>query len=163
VHQLLLLVLSYCPATQAERDGFTVCYDKANQRALWTSHRPAPASAPSSRRHWRKDNELNSQSPKAFTHTGFHRGHLVPAADRPESADIILTSNAIPQDPALNAGAWRRLENQIRKHGADRVLTGAVYNNCGNEQIEAPCYIYKIAILADGQLLAEFARNAAPR
>jgi len=43
------------------------------------------------------------------------------------------------------------------------LTTGALYNNCGNERIEAPCYIYKIAYLPNGQILLHFAENATPR
>ena len=107
--------------------------------------------------------ELFLLSAAAFTNSGFDRGHLATAADLPESQDTFLTCNAVPQDPKLNRGSWRRLENEIRTHRAATVLTGAIYNNCGNEMIEAPCVIYKIAILADGQVLAHFAPNASRR
>ncbi len=119
--------------------------------------------APTQRRHWRKDHELNSLPSAAFTSSGFDRGHLASAADLPESKDVFLTSNAVPQNRALNRGEWRRLENQIRRERATHVITGAVYNNCGNERIEAPCYVYKIAYLPGGQVLAHFAKNADPR
>jgi len=144
---LLLTILTTCPATLAERDSFTVCYDSQNQRALWTSHTPAPSDPPTERRHWRKDHELNSLPNSAFTNTGFDRGHLTPAADLPASKDTYLTSNAVAQNRALNRGQWRQLENQIRNQHAAHVITGAIYANCGNEMIEAPCYIYKIAYL----------------
>ncbi|MBM3766889.1 MAG: DNA/RNA non-specific endonuclease, partial [Acidobacteria bacterium] len=150
---LLLTILTTCPATLAERDSFTVCYDTPSQRALWTSHTPQPSSQPTRRRHWRKDHELNSLPSAAFTNTGFDRGHLTPVADVPASEDAYLTSNAIAQNRKLNRGEWRQLENQIRNQRAARVITGAVYNNCGNERVEAPCYIYKIAYLPDGQIL----------
>lgn len=163
MHALLLLLVTTCPATLAERDGFTVCYDTVNQRPLWTSHQPRHSSAPSPRKHWRKDHKLNSLPPKAFTNTGFDRGHLASAADLPESEDTFLTSNAVPQNRALNRGEWRKLENQIRRDRATRVITGAFYNNCGNEMIEAPCFVYKIAILADGHILAHIAKNAEAR
>ncbi|MBM3756250.1 MAG: DNA/RNA non-specific endonuclease [Acidobacteria bacterium] len=160
---LLLTFLTTCPATLAERDAFTVCYDSQNQRALWTSHTPAPSNPPAERKHWRKDHELNSLPSAAFTNTGFDRGHLTPVADLPNSKDTFLTSNAIAQNRALNRGQWRQLENQIRNQHAAHVVTGAVYNNCGNERIEAPCYIYKIAYLPNGQILLHFAENAPPR
>ena len=163
MYQLLLLLASTCPATLAERDGFTVCYDTENQRALWTAHQPKPSSAPSTRKHWRKDRELHSLPSAAFTNTGFDRGHLASAADLPESPDTFLTSNAVPQNPALNRGEWRKLENQIRRERAIHVVTGAVYNDCGNKKIEAPCYVYKIAYLPNGQVLVNFAKNAEPR
>jgi len=163
VSHLVLLILTYCPATLAQRDAFTVCYDRQNQRALWTAHTPNPTSNPTPRKHWRKDHELNSLGAAAFTNTGFDRGHLTPSADLPESQDIFLTSNAIAQNPQLNRGAWRRLENQIRKQHATQVTTGAIYNNCGNEQIEAPCFIYKLAYLPDGQIFLHLAQNAETR
>jgi len=147
--RLLLTILTTCPATLAERDAFTVCYDTPNQRALWTSHTPAPSTTPAERKHWRIDRELNSLPSAAFTNTGFDRGHLTPVADLPNSKDVFLTSNAIAQNRALNRGQWRQLENQIRNQHAAHVITGAVYANCGNEMIEAPCYVYKIAYLPD--------------
>ena len=163
MRELFLLIVSICPGTLAERQGFTVCYDTINQRPLWTKHELKPSTTPSKRRNWRIDRALNSLPSSAFTNTGFHRGHLVAAADAPESEDTFLTSNAIAQDPALNAGAWRRLENDIRKRGPATVLTGAIYNNCGTDKIEAPCVIYKISRFHDGEILAHFARNAERR
>ena len=160
---LLYILLAICPATLAERQGYTVCYDTHNQRALWTIHQPSPSQTPTHRKHWRKDPELNSLPAKAFTNTGFDRGHLASAADLPESQDTFLTSNAVPQDPALNRGPWRKLENQIRRQRATHVITGALYANCGNEKIEAPCYLYKIAYLPDGQVQITFAENARSR
>ena len=159
---LLFVLLTLCPATLAERQGYTVCYDKQNQRALWTSHQPNPSQAPSPRKHWRKDHELNSLPTSAFTNTGFDRGQLASSADLPDSPDTFLTSNAVPQDPKLNRGPWRKLENRIRKQGATIVITGAIYNHCGNERIEAPCTIYKITLLPDGQIITKSAHNANP-
>ena len=99
---LLYILLTFCPATLAERNGFTVCYDTQDQRALWTAHKPMPSTAPTPRKHWRKDYELNSLPAKAFTNTGFDRGHLASSADLPESEDTFLTSNAVAQNRALN-------------------------------------------------------------
>jgi len=163
VFEIILLALTHCPATLSHRQDFTVCYDTQNQRALWTSHTPKPSSAPPPRKHWRKDHELNSLPSAAFTNTGFDRGRLTPAADLPESEDTYLTSNAIAQTPELNRGEWRQLEIQIRKHPAAQVTTGAIYANCGNQKLEAPCFIYKIARLPDGQILLHVAQNANPR
>lgn len=166
--RLLLLSLAttlqaqfpHCPATFAQRQDFAVCYDTANRRPLWTAHEIKPSTTSSRRKHWRKDHELNSQPAAAFTNSGYHRGHLAPAADIPESDDSFLTSNAIAQNAQLNAGAWRSLENQIRKKGPAHVITGAIYNGCGNEQIEAPCEIYKVARHHDGAITAALLPNA---
>ncbi len=69
----------------------------------------------------------------------------------------------MPRNPALNRGFWRKLENQIRREHATYVQTGAIYANCGNDKIEAPCYIFKIAHLPDGGIPVHFAKNAHPR
>lgn len=163
MHELLLSILAFCLATHAERQGFTVCYDTQNQRPLWTKHEVKPSNSPTQRKHWRTDHELNSLPSAAFTNSGFDRGHLASSADLPGSPDTFLTSNAVAQDPKLNRGAWRRLENQIRKRGPATVITGALYSDCGNEMIEAPCYLYKIAFHADGTVTAAIAANAPSR
>jgi len=160
VHALLLTILSFCPATLAQRDSYTVCYDTHNQRPLWTIHTIAPATTPAARKHWRKDHQLNSLPSSAFTNTGFDRGHLTPAADVPASEDAYLTSNAIAQNPALNRGQWRRLENRLRQHTGATIVTGAIYANCGNETIEAPCLLFKVAFLPNGELIAALHLNA---
>lgn len=53
-----------------------------------------------------------------YNHSGYHRGHMVPAADRTSSLDAMLATfvmtNVCPQVPALNTGAWKRLENYER-------------------------------------------------
>lgn len=53
-----------------------------------------------------------------YSHSGYHRGHMVPAADRSSSLaamqETFVMTNVCPQLPALNTGAWKRLENYER-------------------------------------------------
>lgn len=53
-----------------------------------------------------------------YSRSGYHRGHMVPAADRSSSLaamqETFIMSNVCPQLPALNTGAWKRLENYER-------------------------------------------------
>lgn len=53
-----------------------------------------------------------------FTASGYHRGHLCPAADRSSSSDAMRStftlSNVAPQVPALNMGAWKATEQAVR-------------------------------------------------
>ena len=53
-----------------------------------------------------------------YNRYGYHRGHMVPAADRSCSLaamqETFVMSNVCPQLPALNTGAWKRLENYER-------------------------------------------------
>lgn len=53
-----------------------------------------------------------------YNRSGYHRGHMVPAADRSSSLaamrETFIMSNVCPQLPALNTGAWKRMENYER-------------------------------------------------
>lgn len=53
-----------------------------------------------------------------FTASGYHRGHLMPAADRSSSNDAMRStftlSNCAPQLPSLNMGLWKATEHAIR-------------------------------------------------
>lgn len=53
-----------------------------------------------------------------FKSSGYHRGHLMPAADRSSSEESMRTtftlSNCTPQLPSLNMGLWKATEQAVR-------------------------------------------------
>lgn len=53
-----------------------------------------------------------------YSRSGYHRGHMVPAADRSSSLaamqETFVMTNVCPQLPALNTGAWKRMETYER-------------------------------------------------
>lgn len=57
-----------------------------------------------------------------YSHSGFDRGHLCPAADRSSSTKLMkstfVMTNVAPQTPALNRGAWKKIEDACRKYAA---------------------------------------------
>ena len=65
---------------------------------------------------WRFTEDSRVPSPRAchddYTHSGFDRGHMVPAADRSSTISSMrqtfIMTNVCPQAPALNRGAWKR-------------------------------------------------------
>lgn len=71
---------------------------------------------------WRFFEDVRVPSPRAthddYTRSGYDRGHLVPAADRSKSTQLMrstfIMTNVCPQSPALNRGAWKRLEDGCR-------------------------------------------------
>lgn len=71
---------------------------------------------------WRFQEDERVQMPRAthddYTHSGYDRGHMVPAADRSRSISSMkqtfIMTNVCPQVPALNRGAWKSLENACR-------------------------------------------------
>lgn len=73
---------------------------------------------------WRFREDTHVPSPRAthadYNRSGYDRGHMCPAADRSTSrqtmrATFVMT-NVCPQAPALNRGAWKRLENGCRSY-----------------------------------------------
>ena len=88
----------------------------------------------------------------------FDRGHLVPAGDNTQSADIMSESffltNMVPQVPNHNRGIWKQLETQVRNwviEGKDvYVISGTTYapgyKTIGKNKVGIPDYIWKVII-----------------
>lgn len=72
-----------------------------------------------------------------YSRSGYHRGHMVPAADRSSSLaamqETFVMSNVCPQLPALNTGAWKRLENYERvcalRHGRVHIRVAPIFTH----------------------------------
>lgn len=71
---------------------------------------------------WRFAEDYRVPRPRAthddYTNSGFDRGHLCPAADRSVNSKVMkstfIMTNVCPQVPALNRGAWKRMEDNCR-------------------------------------------------
>lgn len=86
-----------------------------------------------------------------YTKSGYDRGHLAPSADfawNQDANDItFVMSNMAPQTPGLNRGAWKRLEDQVRKWAC--VITGPVLGENLprlKSGLEVPQEFFKIVI-----------------
>lgn len=69
---------------------------------------------------FRPDKEVpNCPSTSEYTNSGYDRGHMVAAEDMnfDETAmyESFFMTNVSPQDPALNRGVWKSLEDKARK------------------------------------------------
>jgi endonuclease G len=162
-----------CPGESADRIFFFLCHSPVHKAPLWVAHTLTPeqlnGAAPRSSR-FRLDRDLASPSAadRDYRFSGFHRGHLAPAADF-SSPDAVratfLLSNAVPQTPSVNTGAWRRIENAIRlaARAADRVhvFTGALFEGepktIGPNQVAVPSHTYKVVLLIQCDSTAMFA------
>ena len=103
-----------------------------------------------------KDGATNSD----YIGSGFDRGHMAPAADASDSAQMketFLLTNMTPQEPTLNRNAWKKLEERVRKIRQTRnedmwVLNIAIYPNepkyIGNS-IPVPSGYWKIVYTKD--------------
>ena len=96
-----------------------------------------------------------------YKRSGYDRGHLVPSADRDDSARenraTFLYSNISPQRPRVNRYVWQDLESQVRRwaimYDSLCVVTGGVLKEDGKpmktigpNQIAVPNYFYKVLL-----------------
>lgn len=100
-----------------------------------------------------------SASPEDYRHSGYDRGHLVPAADMAFSeeamASTFLMSNISPQSRNFNKGIWRELEELTRdwakKNDALYVVTGPVLTEepkayIGENEVAVPTAYFKVLL-----------------
>ena len=91
-----------------------------------------------------------------YKHSGYDRGHLVPAGDMKLSeesmSETFYLSNISPQIAVFNRGVWRKLESIIRSKAKETELyitTGGVLNSndltkIGENNVSVPKQFYKI-------------------
>ena len=90
-----------------------------------------------------------------YRHSGYDRGHLVPARDMAFSKETLkesfLFSNISPQLPKFNRGKWAELESYVRdmakKHEMIYVITGPIFDETdkkiGMNAVSVPSYFFK--------------------
>ena len=90
-----------------------------------------------------------------YKHSGYDRGHLVPARDMAFSKETLkesfLFSNISPQVPKFNRGKWAELEGYVRemakKCGLIYVITGPIFDESdekiGKNNVSVPSYFFK--------------------
>lgn len=87
--------------------------------------------------------------------SGYHRGHMAPAADfkrsRVAMSATFLLSNMAPQRPQLNQGRWRMLEDAVRMlaedHGSVWIYTGPLYlDSDGNRAVATETINGRVAV-----------------
>ncbi len=111
-------------------------------------------------------NATNCPATAEYTGTGYDRGHIVAAEDMSfdptAMAESFFMTNVSPQDPALNRGIWKSLEDRTRKwavaHKKIHIVSGAILPKRktstleyigANEDILVPQQFFKI-VIADG-------------
>lgn len=94
-----------------------------------------------------------------YVHSGFDRGHLVPAGDMvfcdTAMRESFFLSNISPQTPAFNRGIWSSLEQQVRDYAENfkevYVVTGPVLKEgletIGESEVSVPEDFYKAVLV----------------
>lgn len=98
-----------------------------------------------------------------YTHSGYDRGHMAPAADMKWSAQAMkesfYMSNICPQLHNLNAGDWKDLEEQVRtwvqRYGSVYVACGPMVEKSpkriGVNKVAVPERFYKVVLRYGGK------------
>ena len=82
-----------------------------------------------------------------YSNSGWDKGHMAPHADMKWSRQAMTESdyftNICPQNKAMNAGAWRKIEEQTRRlarrNGSVYVVCGPVFDSVEHRHIGPAC------------------------
>ena len=142
-------------------EGFRVSFNSANHTPNWVAWEllGSETDGPNSRynKFW-QDNDLKGcPTTKDYSNSGYDRGHMCPAADQKWSEqamiDCFSLANMVPQDNALNTGAWKTLENKERvwakRDSALVIIAGPIYEagdtkRIGSAGVRVPSAFFKI-------------------
>jgi endonuclease G len=122
--------------------GYVVGYDEQMENPAWVAYKLTytPEGGTEDRpESFETDLRTRARvSHNDYTGSGFDRGHMAPnhaigvVYGSQAQMETFLMSNVVPQQPQLNQGIWRRLEQQVSQSWLRRfhelwVITGPVY------------------------------------
>jgi endonuclease G len=144
---------------------YTLSYLEAYEQSEWVAYELTREELNASRvprTDWfYADDAITTRSAlhRDYSHSGYTRGHLAPAADMAFDTlamrESFFMSNICPQKRAFNNGIWRELEEQVRDwaraSGGLYVVTGPVLNSglreqIGQNNVVVPEYYYKVLL-----------------
>lgn len=139
---------SSVPSQVVEYEGFTLSFNKQNGTPNWVAWalEPDETQGVESRKKydfWQDEGVAGCPSKKDYTHSGFDRGHMCPAADQHWSMDAMRDcfsmANICPQNGELNRRAWGTLEKKCRQWSNEKggllITAGPVYEATDTETI----------------------------
>ena len=144
-------------------EGFRVSFNKDNRTPNWVSWEllgtETDGAEPRYNKFW-TDNEIEGcPDTKDYTNSGYDRGHMCPAADQKWSSTAMIhcfsLANMVPQEHALNNGAWKTLETKERlwaqRDSAIVIVAGPIYEKTdnkriGNAGVRVPSSFFKVLI-----------------
>lgn len=156
-------------------DSFHVIYDYTLNVPVYVTWSVTPSDLGQVKRKasWTFRQDRRVPAPRAtssdYTHSGYQRGHMCPAADRSASIaamkETFTMSNICPQLPALNTGAWSSVEVRTRaiarRNGGVIVRCAPLFFACdtiriGKHRVAVPHAFVKAVYAPDGVTLLGF-------
>lgn len=142
-------------------EGFNLSFNKDNGTPNWVAWELLGAEADGEQerynRFWQDEDIEGCPQHSDYTHSGYDRGHMCPAADQKWSyeamVDCFSMANICPQDHSLNSGAWNTLENKervwARRDSAIVIVAGPIYDvtdrtRIGEASVRVPGAFFKV-------------------
>ncbi len=151
---------------------YTLDYNEPHEQANWVYYHLQTKNINGGVKrtnNFRPDPEVSTGSAVTsdYTKSGYDRGHLCPAADMSHTQEAMnesfYMSNISPQTPSLNRGAWKNLEEAVRRwclsKGELHIVVGGVLKEglpqIGKNKVSVPEQYYKaIYSPSDGEMIA---------
>lgn len=129
--------------------GYILSYNSKHNTPNWTAWELTSAevdgTVPRSDKFWADPSVSSNYRVDWYEYkdSGYDRGHMCPSADMKWSEqsmhDCFYMTNMCPQDPNLNGGAWKDLEEACRQwaitEGSIYIVCGPIYTNEKHETI----------------------------
>lgn len=147
------------------RTGYTLAYDaktRTPQWVAWELTKKETQGTVERSNDFQPDPDVKGAKvvTKDYSHSGYDRGHMAPAADMKWSKKAMMESfymsNICPQDHNLNTSDWSELENKsrqwARRYGKVYIVCGPIYNGKRNEyigdhRVKVPDAFFKVALI----------------
>ncbi len=156
------------PEQLLHRSGYTVSYNKEWKQPNWVSYellRKELTGEAKRNSKFMTDKEIkeNAINTRDYTHSGYDRGHMAPAADMKWSKQAMeesfLLTNICPQTPELNRGRWKELEELIREwaeHDSALLIScgpiiSADVKTIGKNGVKVPDRFFKAVVAPYGE------------
>lgn len=149
--------------------GFTVSYDAVNRIPEWVAYEltDEETTGAAEREGMRfdpdPDLEIRQAEFKDYSHSGWTRGHMAPAADfkwdHDAMAETFYMTNICPQNEENNKDSWNNLEIKVREwakeYGKVYVVSGPIIGDningkIGRNKVTVPDAFFKAVLREDG-------------
>lgn len=166
VQQMEIPVMSAKKQGQViHRTGYTLAYDaktRTPQWVAWELTKKETQGTEERSNDFQPDPDVKGAKvvTKDYSHSGYDRGHMAPAADMKWSKkamkESFYMSNICPQDHNLNTSDWSELENKSRqwasRFGKVYIVCGPIYNGKRNEyigdhRVKVPDAFFKVVLI----------------
>ena len=147
------------------RTGYTLAYDaktRTPQWVAWELTKKETQGTVERSNDFQPDPDVKGAKvvTKDYSHSGYDRGHMAPAADMKWSKKAMMESfymsNICPQDHNLNTSDWSELENKSRQwarpYGKVYIVCGPINNGKRNEyigdhRVKVPDAFFKVVLI----------------